>query len=100
MTGISEILVLILLIAGILILPRIFKAEPKGKNTKKSVLKNLNQLTLKTRLLVFLTFGYPFAMAFVLQPWQSNLTVYLLAGVVPVGIAWSIAWILGGRNVK
>ena len=94
MTGISEILVLVLLIACILILPRLFKGETK----KAASSKKIKKLTAKIRFGIILTLIYPIAMALYLKPWHENLIGYLSIGVIPVFLAWAIVWILAGRK--
>lgn len=95
MTGISEILVLVLLIACILILPRLLKSEPEKKGVASKKLKNL---TAKTRLGIILTLAYPAAMALYLKPWNDKLIPYVSFGVIPVFLIWAIVWILAGKK--
>ncbi|WP_457552455.1 hypothetical protein [Desulfobacula sp.] len=93
MTGISEILVLVLLITCILILPRFFKGEPAKK---KSSLKKLGRISAKIRFSLVLSFIYPLAMALYLKPWKENFITYISCGVIPVFLVWATAWILAG----
>lgn len=95
MTGISEILVLVLLITCILILPRLLKGEPakKGSSSKK-----LTKLRAKTRFSIILTIIYPVGMALYLRPWNDNLIVYISYGIIPVFLCWAIVWILAGKK--
>jgi len=95
LTGISEILVLVLLIACILILPRMFKGEPAQKT---SAAKKLKKLPIKIRFAIVLSLVYPLAMALYLKPWKDNLIFYLSFAILPVFLVWAIAWILAGRN--
>jgi len=95
MTGISEILVLLLLITGILILPRFFKGEPVKKSSSPKMLK---KLSAKIRFCIVLSLVYPIAIALYLKPWNDNLVAYISYGVIPVIVAWSIAWVLAGKK--
>ena len=95
MTGISEILVLLLLIVSILILPRLFKGEP---DKKASASRKLKKLSAKIRLGILLSLAYPVAMALYLKPWTAHQMIYLSCGVLPVLLAWGIVWILAGTK--
>ncbi|MBU8848584.1 MAG: hypothetical protein KOO64_03520 [Desulfobacterales bacterium] len=95
MTGISEILVLVLLIACILILPRLFKGEPVKKRSSSEKLK---RLPAKIRFGIVLTLVYPMIMAFYLKPWNENVLSYLSYGVIPVFLVWAVVWIISGRK--
>jgi len=96
LTGISEILVLVLLIVCILILPRMFKGVPEKKI---SPAKKLKKLPAKIRLSIVLSFIYPIAMALYLKPWNENLISYISYGIIPVFLIWGIAWILAGKKI-
>ncbi len=95
MTGISEILILVLLIVCILILPRFFKGEPDKKTSSANKLKKLSP---KMRLSIVLTLIYPIAMALYLKPWNQGLIFYVSFGIIPVFIAWAIFWITAGNK--
>lgn len=96
MTGISEILVLVLLICCILILPRIFKPQSAGLKQGKSVLPK--SVSAKMRAGIVLSILLPVVAALVMKPWQGNLIAYLAFGVLPVALCWALFWILDGRQ--
>ncbi len=98
MAGINEILVLILIIAGILILPRLFKPQPAHQSDRISFGDKIKNLSVKSRAAISLSIVYPIAMALYLTPWSSNLALYLLLGVLPIIIAWALFWILSGSK--
>jgi predicted Na+-dependent transporter len=95
LTGISEILVLVLLIVCILILPRIFKGEPEKK---PSLSKKVTRLSAKIRFGIVMSFLYPFVAGIYLKPWNKNITSFLSFGILPVFLGWGIAWVLAGRK--
>ncbi|SDT98697.1 hypothetical protein [Desulfobacula phenolica] len=95
MTGISEVLVLVLLITCILILPRLLKGEP---TKKRSSSKKLTKLSTKTRFSIILTIIYPVFMALYLKPWNDNFIAYISYGILPVFLCWAIVWVLSGKN--
>ncbi|MCP3873462.1 MAG: hypothetical protein GY699_09960 [Desulfobacteraceae bacterium] len=96
MTGISEILVLVLLIACILILPRLFKGESSNKKITTST--EIKKLTVIARFGIVLSFIYPLVLALLLKPWEKNNILYISVGIIPVFIIWAIVWIMAGRK--
>ena len=95
MTGISEILILVLLIACILILPRLFKGEPVKKTSSAKILK---RLPAKIRFSIVLSLIYPMVAALYLKPWNENLIPYISYGIIPVFLAWAFVWIIAGQK--
>ena len=96
MTGISEMLLLILLIALIFILPRMFKGESAiNKKAGPAVLKSLQA---KTRGLIVISIVYPLCTAFYLKPWHGHGVVFVFYGLFPVFLIWAIIWIFAGKK--
>ena len=89
MTGVSEILVLILLISCILILPRMFKPQPTGNPKKK-----IARLPRKIRAAIVASILYPIAVALVIKPWEGHLLKAAVIGLVPVAVAWGVYWVV------
>ncbi|MCA1794385.1 MAG: hypothetical protein ABR534_01605 [Desulfotignum sp.] len=89
MTGVSEILVLILLISGILILPRMLKPPPAGKAGKK-----MGRLSQKKRSAIVISIVFPVACALVIKPWEGHVLMFGAVGLVPVALGWAFYWIL------
>ncbi len=96
MTGISEVLVLILLICGILIVPRMFKPAPANSGAKKKKTPQLFSMKLRAGILVSIVF--PILTAFVIRPWQDQLFLYLSIGLLPVAFAWGLFWVLAAKK--
>ncbi|MCP3943510.1 MAG: hypothetical protein GY710_18805 [Desulfobacteraceae bacterium] len=93
MTGISEILVLILLIAGILILPRMFKPAPKQVQRKKYKPLSKSKRTgvvISILILIIAVIG--------LKPWNGNLILFICIGIIPIVLAWAVVWIMAAQN--
>lgn len=97
MTGISEILVLVLLIACILILPRLFKGEPAKKI---STSKKQKKFTANIRFGIVLTLVYPIVMALYIKPWNENIILFVSFGIIPVFLVWAVVWIIAGEKNK
>ena len=92
MTGVSEILVLILLISGILILPRMFKPAPKQVKGKKKILSKTKRAGIVASVLI------PIIAAAGLKPWSGNLVLFICLGILPVAMAWALVWILAAKK--
>jgi hypothetical protein len=88
-TGVSEILVLILLISGILILPRMLKPPPARDTGKKIV-----RLSQKKRAAIVASILYPLACALVIKPWEGHLMTFSALGFIPVVLAWAVYWVI------
>ncbi|MCG8529939.1 MAG: hypothetical protein MI749_04665 [Desulfovibrionales bacterium] len=89
MTGISEILVLILLITLVLILPRMVKpaSQRRGKPAKPQASSK------KQRAGILVSFIWPLLLAGLLRPWEGSWLLFAGAGILPVFLAWGIFWV-------
>ncbi|OGR21607.1 MAG: hypothetical protein A3J85_00560 [Desulfobacula sp. RIFOXYA12_FULL_46_16] len=96
MTGISEILLLILLVSCIFILPRMFQGKPiQKKEDGRTILK---RLPAKTRGLIVASIAYPLFMALYLKPWQGNGLAFVSYGLFPVFLFGAMVWIFSARK--
>ncbi|HCY84560.1 MAG TPA: hypothetical protein DHV36_05430 [Desulfobacteraceae bacterium] len=96
MTGISEVLVLIVLILGILILPRMLKPQPVRSKRPRSAIPNTMGMKMRAGIVSSLLF--PVITALVMKPWQKDIILYLIVGVLPVALGWAVFWILRGKK--
>lgn len=96
MTGISEILVLVLLIACILILPRLLKGVPAQSSDASAV--NMRKLSAKARFGIVLSVVYPVSAALFIRPWDGPIVTFLSFGIFPVLLGWGIVWILSAKK--
>jgi hypothetical protein len=89
-TGVSEILVLILLISCILILPRMLKPRPAANPAEK-----IARLPRKKRAAIVASVLYPVAVVLVVRPWEGQglLLKAAVIGLVPVALAWAVYWV-------
>jgi hypothetical protein len=96
-SGIQEILVLLIIILGILFLPRILNrgGEKQSVETKPVVV-----LTGRMRLAAAASFLWPALIAAFMQPWKQDLFPYLYLGLGPVAIVWILYWVLTGFRKK
>ena len=92
-SGIQEILVLVIIVLGILFLPRILN---RGQERKPAVLRPAVVISGKMRLALVASALWPAAMAAFMRPWEKDLFTYLYVGLGPVAVIWLIYWVLTG----
>ena len=96
MTGISEILILILLILCILIVPRMMNPTPKTKSKKTK--PSAGVFTMKIRIAIVLSAADIIISALWTKPWQGQILMFIVSGILPVALGWSLVWILSARK--
>ena len=96
-SGIQEILVLVIIILGILFLPRILNRGPEKKKAESTP---VFELSGKMRLAMAASVLWPVSVAAFMQPWKKDLFPYLYLGVGPVAIIWIIYWVSTGFRKK
>jgi hypothetical protein len=92
-SGIQEILVLVIIILGILFLPRILN---RGQEKRPAVPRPAIVVSGKMRLAIAASVLWPAVTAVFIQPWAKDLIRYLFLGVGPVAFIWIIYWVLTG----
>jgi predicted Na+-dependent transporter len=92
-SGIQEILVLVIIILGILILPRIMN---RGSEKKTAETIPAFELSGKMRLVIAASVLWPVVVAAFMHPWKKDIIPFLYFGFGPVAIIWIIYWVLTG----
>ena len=92
-SGIQEILVLVIIVLGILFLPRILN---RGQEKRPAVPRPAIVISGKMRLVIAASVLWPAVMAVFMQPWEKELFRYLYLGVGPVALIWILCWVLTG----
>lgn len=92
-SGIQEILVLVIIILGILILPRIFT---RGQQERQAAARPAVVISGKMRLAIAASVLWPAALAAFMQPWEKDFFHYIYLGVGPVALIWTIYWVVTG----
>jgi hypothetical protein len=97
MPGLMEILLIVLIVLGIFMLPRL----PAGKPEKKlhSRVRFL-RLSGWMRLAVIVSFLWPASLALYLKPWDSHWPAFFYMAVGPVALSWGIFWVVSGFRKK
>ena len=92
-SGVQEILVLVVIILGILFLPRILNRGQEARSTEawpKVVLSGRMRLALAASGL------WPALVAAYMQPWKQNVISFLYLGPGPVLVLWLLYWVITG----
>jgi len=92
-SGIQEILVLVIIVLGILFLPRILN---RGQEKQTVEAKPLVVLSGRMRLAIAASILWPAVIAAFMQPWTQHLIPYLYLGPGPVAVFWILYWVLTG----
>ena len=102
MSGIQEILVLIIIILGILFLPRILK--PGGTNPDSQgrgrpplpIYAKIAAISGRLRLAIVVSILLPFGAALYFEPWHRGIIPFIAIGVGPVALFWGTFWVVSG----
>ena len=92
-SGIQEILVLVIIILGILFLPRILNRSPETQAPKA---KPVFSLSGRMRVALAASILWPALIAAFMQPWNQDFITYLYVGPSPVLLLWILYWVITG----
>jgi hypothetical protein len=92
-SGIQEILVLVIIVLGILFLPRILN---RGREIQTVATKPAVALSGRMRLAIAASVLWPALIAAFMQPWKQDPFPYLYLGVGPVAVVWIVYWVFTG----
>ena len=97
-SGIQEILLILLIISGIFLVPRMMNPRPAPQKVvlRRPALK----FSWTLRLAIILSFLWPAACALYFKPWQQNVIPFVTLGIGPVVVGWSLKWVLAGMKNK
>ena len=93
MSGLTEILLIIAIILGILVLPKRLR---RPQEVYRRRLDQLLELTGWHRVAIVASILWPALLALYLEPWNTGWLMFLFIGVFPVGLGWGIYWVLSG----
>ena len=91
MSGISEILVLVIIVLVIFFIPRMLAKSEAQRPAKPPV-----ELSGKLRLAIAASIVWPALVAAFIQPWREDLVLFLYFGLGPVLLGWGAFWIITG----
>lgn len=93
MSGVTEILLIVAIILGIVMIPRIFRRPQENDiyHTDQGI-----RLTGWHRLAIIVSVLWLASLALYLKPWHSDWLIYFSVAVCPVGLAWGVYWVFSG----
>ncbi len=95
-SGIQEILLILLIVLAIVFLPRMTaRRQPPGANGR-TIRRPAPKLSGRLRLAILTSILWLFSAALYLEPWHRGLPAFLCAGVGPVALFWGTLWIVAG----
>ena len=98
MASITEILTLVVIIIGILVLPKMFRKQEKKTSKKNSL--SINSIPVFIRFGIVLSILVPAISALVFQPWEKDFILFILTGIIPLIIGWGLYWMYAGIKSK
>lgn len=98
MSGFTEVILIVALILGILLVPRMMNKEPEARIVKRPG-KGL-KLAGWMRLGILASFVWPGIVAVYLKPWSGHWQSFLYIAIGPVALAWGIFWVSSGFRKK
>jgi len=93
MSGITEILLIVAILLGIFMLPRLMSRKPDQASQDRP---GSPPLSGRMRFAILASLLWPVLAAFFLKPWNSHWIVFLYIAVGPVALIWGIYWVFSG----
>jgi Na+/H+ antiporter NhaD/arsenite permease-like protein len=93
MSGIMEILLIVAIIVGIFMLPRLMARKPE-RELQLPVHRSV--LTGRMRFAILLSLLWPVVVAFFMEPWNGSWPLFFYIAVGPVALIWGIYWVFSG----
>jgi hypothetical protein len=95
-SGTQEILLIVLIVAGIFVVPRMMK--PREPVPTRKMRHPALRLSWTLRLAIVLSILWPIGCGLYFKPWQNNATTFAVAGIGPVVVGWSLKWVASGMR--
>ena len=97
MSGIMEILIIVAIILGIFILPRMLRKQPEPEIKPLDQILKLNGWG---RMAILVSILWIALSALYLKPWNNEWQIFFYAGLTPVILSWGIYWVFRGFKKK
>jgi hypothetical protein len=96
LSGIHEILVLVIIILAIFFVPRLLAKGDHNKTPRPMSIKSLPILSGRLRLAIFASILWIFLTTIYFQPWRRDLVVFLSSALSPILVGWGAYWVITG----
>ncbi len=101
MSGINELGVILLIVAAIIVAPRIRAKSVARRSTPIDNKRfRVASLSVLMRFLLIISLIWPLVTAMWLKPWQDDPSPFLGLGLLPIIIIWSGFWIIRGGKKR
>jgi sterol desaturase/sphingolipid hydroxylase (fatty acid hydroxylase superfamily) len=98
LSGIQEILVIVVILLAILFIPRMMAPKrPQSTRPKPfQPMKRIRNLGVRWRIAIVASLMWLLGAAVYCRPWQRPVEMYLLLGAGPVILGWCVSWVVAG----
>jgi len=96
LSGIQEILLIVIIFLAIFFIPRITARNQDSTGPRALVFKTRLKLSGSNRLAVVISCIWPLLALGFFKPWQGGLLLFLYIGIGPVVAGWCFYWIFAG----
>ncbi len=100
LSGIHEILVLVVIILAIFFIPRLLAKGDQSNASRPMPIKSMLVLSGRLRLAIFVSILWIFLTAIYFQPWQRDLILFLSGAMIPILVGWGAYWVITGFKRK
>lgn len=97
-SGTQEILLIVLIVVGIFLVPRMIKPRPALQTV--ALRRPTLRFSWTLRLAVVLSILWPVACALYFKPWLHTIIPFSIIGIGPVVVGWSLNWVVAGMRNK
>jgi len=97
MSGLTEILLIVAIVVGILFLPGLKLKKPEKATLR---LDRILRISGWIRLAILASLLWPALVALYLKPWNNLWHIFLYVAVGPVALTWGIYWVFSGFKKK
>ena len=97
MSGLLEILIIVVIILCIFLVPRMLRKQPEPEIKPQNRTLKLNGWA---RMAIMVSFFWLVFFTIYLKPWNNEWHLFIYIGLAPVVLSWSIFWIFLGFKRK
>ena len=97
MSGVSEILVIVAIILGIVMLPRLMN-RPHERDVPRRA--GGSRISGWMRLALVASLVWPALVAIYMEPWNGRWPVFVTMAAAPPALAWGVFWVVSGFKNK
>ena len=93
MSGVMEILLIVAIVLGIFMFPRLMARKSEGD---LQLCDQGFKFTGRIRFAIIASFLWAAIVAFFLEPWEGHWPLFFYVAVGPVALVWGIYWVFSG----